>query len=385
MEQEKRQILFALLRCAICGAELTSEEKNSYSLEQLSEVLEIAKMHDIAHLVIFVLKQSDMLIAEYGFLGQELLGAVFRYERLEYERKCVCEALEEAEIPFMPLKGAVIRRYYPEPWMRTSCDIDVLVHEEDLGKAVACLEEKLGYSKGAQGRHDIPLRSASGVNLELHYDLVESDVANDAAKVLEQVWDVAMPKEDKVYWQEMPDELFYFYHIAHMAKHIQQGGCGVRPCIDLWLLDKQTENTQRREALLKEGNLSRFVAVARRLSKVWMEDAPHDEITEKLENYILQGGVFGALSNKIAIAQQKRGGKLGYVLSKVFVPYDVIKYHYPILQKRPWLTPFMQVRRWCKLIFCGHARRTMQELSYNQNLPKSQAEEVRLFLEDVGL
>ncbi|MBO4954226.1 MAG: nucleotidyltransferase family protein, partial [Clostridia bacterium] len=35
-------------------------------------------------------------------------------------------------IDFMPLKGAVIRQYYPEPWMRTSCDIDIHVKKDRL-------------------------------------------------------------------------------------------------------------------------------------------------------------------------------------------------------------------------------------------------------------
>ena len=47
--------------------------------------------------------------------------------------------------------------------------------------------------------------------------------------------------------------------------------------------------------------------------------------------------------------------------------------------------PLMQVRRWCKLVFCGHARRVARELSYNQKVPKTQAEKTRLFLEEIGL
>ena len=38
--------------------------------------------------------------------------------------------IKKVQIPFLPLKGSVIRQYYPEPWMRTSCDIDILVDFE---------------------------------------------------------------------------------------------------------------------------------------------------------------------------------------------------------------------------------------------------------------
>jgi hypothetical protein len=49
----------------------------------------------------------------------------------EFER--ICLVLEKAKIPHIPLKGSVLRKLYKEPWLRTSCDIDILVQEETLG------------------------------------------------------------------------------------------------------------------------------------------------------------------------------------------------------------------------------------------------------------
>lgn len=67
-------------------------------------------------------------------LQQIVFRVVYCYKRMNYEYEQVCDALEKAEIPFIPLKGVVIREYYPEPWMRTSCDIDILVREKNLKK-----------------------------------------------------------------------------------------------------------------------------------------------------------------------------------------------------------------------------------------------------------
>jgi hypothetical protein len=160
----------------------------------------------------------------------------------------------------------------------------------------------------------------------------------------------------------MPEEMFYFYHIAHMAKHFEIGGCGIRPFIDIWILDNIEDKDQsKQDALLKQGGLLRFAEVARHLSKVWLGNAEHTELTKQMEQYILRGGVYGNSENRILVQQQKKGGKTRYVISKIFIPYDVIKFHYPILQKHRWLTPFMQVRRWGKLIFCGHAKRNREQ------------------------
>ena len=123
----------------------------------------------------------------------------------------------------------------------------------------------------------------------------------------------------------------------------------------------------------------------RHLEKVWFGDAYHTELTRALEDYILQGGTYGDGKNRVTLQGVKKGGKVRYLISRIILPYEEMKFYYPITQKHPVLTPLMQVRRWCKLIFCGHARRAIWELSYNQKVPKSQAEEIRLFLEEIGL
>lgn len=294
--------------------------------------------------------------------------------------------MQFAEIPFLPLKGSVIRKYYPEPWMRTSCDIDVLVHEKNLRAAVSCLVETLKYTEREQNSHDISLFSPSGVHLELHYNLIEDGRVNSSTAILQNVWEQASPKKQYQYWFEMSDEMFYFYHIAHMAKHLQQGGCGIRTFIDLWILDNLSEiNTVNKNKLLEVGGLSQFSKTASKLASCWMDNLPMDSVCEKMQNYILSGGVYGTQENLILVQQQKKGGRFKYALSKIIIPYDTIKFHYLILQKHRWLTPIMQVRRWFKLIFRGHAKRSMRELSYNSNISKSQADEMKTFLDEIGL
>ena len=45
-------VLFALLRSAICKAELTIEERGDCSQDLLAEVLKLAKKHDVIHLAV---------------------------------------------------------------------------------------------------------------------------------------------------------------------------------------------------------------------------------------------------------------------------------------------------------------------------------------------
>lgn len=381
MDQGTIQTLFALLRSAICGEKLEESEKGRFVAQQLPELVELANKHDIGHLLALGLKQNDLPCESHT-----LFTAVYRYERINYEFGELCSTLEEAGIPFMPLKGSVLRKYYPEEWMRTSCDIDILVREEDSEKAAALLVEQCAYVRSGKGSHDISLFAPNHVHLELHYNLVEDGIANESAAVLSAVWETANLCAGYQYWYEMPDKMFYFYHIAHMAKHFENGGCGLRPFIDLWILDKmEGANRSERDTLLQKGKLLTFAQAARKLSEVWFDGREMDFISQQMEDYILRGGVYGSNENRITVQQQKKGGRLKYALSKIFIPYDTIKFHYPILEKYRWLTPIMEIRRWCKLIFCGHVRRTVKELTYNQNVSSDKAEETKQFLSNIGL
>ena len=387
MNTETSKVMFALLRSAVCGGRLSGEEISLYRPEFLPEITSLAQKHDVIHLIVFALKKNGLLDEGNKNLESKMLIAVYRLEKLNYELTKLRAALEQAEVSFIPLKGSVLRQYYPEPWMRTSCDIDVLVHEEDLQRTVSYLSDNLGYRRESQNSHDISMFTQGGVHIEVHYDLVEDGRANSAAEVLKRAWNVVVKHDGCNYQYEMPDEMFYFYHIAHMAKHfVGTGGCGIRPFLDIWFLNHRIDfNRENREKLLSDGGLGVFAKQAELLSEVWFGNAEHTEITRQMEEYILRGGVYGTNTNRVAVQQQKKGGKVRYALSKIFIPYDVIKFHYPILQKHKWLTPIMEVRRWGKLIFCGHLKRTVNELKYNSTISDDAAAEAKTLLKNVGL
>ncbi|MBR2927382.1 MAG: nucleotidyltransferase family protein [Clostridia bacterium] len=386
MDQGTIQILFSLLRSAIRGTVLTEEEQRLYSKERLAELLRISSRHDLSHLVAYGLQQNRLADEEKANIEKCIFKAVFREQRTTYEYGRLCNALEAAQIPFLPLKGSVIRVFYPEPWMRTSCDIDVLVQPKDLEAASSVLTEQCGYTKHGQGSHDVSFYSPSNIHVELHYELVEEGIANESAAVLAGVWSTATVKEGLTSFYEMPDAMYYFYHVAHMAKHFEHGGCGIRPFIDLSILDRTSDaDGEARDALLRRGGLLTFANAARKLSRVWLEGEEHDARSLQMERYVLEGGVYGNVENRIAVQQQKKGGRIRYALSRILLPYGELKFYYPVLQKHPILTPVMQVRRWFKIAFCGGARRAARELSYNQSLSTKEADVMKRFLEDVGL
>ncbi len=386
MQQETSQILLAFLRSGITGSKLREEERAHYCDDHLPKLLNLAEAHSIAHLLILGLKQNDLLPEENADLEKQLLKAVFQHERRNRDYKKLCDILESARIPFLPLKGAVLRSLYPEPWMRTSCDVDILLQETDVEKAAAYLINKHGYTFRSQSPHDIALVTPGKEHIELHHDLIETKYSATFGSVLQSVWNTAILQPGYTYQYEMTDEMFYFYHIAHMAKHFTEGGCGIRSFLDLWLLDTVKQgDLHKRDALLQEGGLLSFAEGARKLSRVWFGGKEHDPLTRQMEDFILQGGTFGNIKTMVTIQQQKKGGPLQYLLPKIFLPYEILKGQYPILIKHPWLTPVMEVRRWGKLIFCGHLKRTAKEIKINSNLSKEEAENAYSLLKNLEL
>ena len=386
MENRTTQLLFALLRSAVSGASISDAERELYSVELLPEVLELADKHDLLHLVSLGLKQNFADHKSNEEIRKNIIKAVYRYEQLNFELEKVCKALENAGIPHMPLKGSVIRKFYPEPWMRSSCDVDVLVQEEQADQAAAVLSDACGYVYLRKGAHDISLRTPNHQYIELHYTLMEDKIVGQAPTVLKTVWDTAQPRNGYRNCYEMPEEMFYFYHIAHMAKHVVYGGCGIRPFMDLWILDRiEGVDWSRRETLLRQGGLWEFAQAAGRLSRVWFCGERMDRLSRQLEDYILRGGVFGNSENRILIQQQKQGGKLRFILSRVFLAYDEIKFLYPILQKHRWLMPVMEVRRWIGWILDSTGRKTLRKLKISAGVSTEQADSAKDFLHHIGL
>lgn len=384
MDQGKIKLLFALLCSAVGGEPIGENERALFSEEAVPKMMALAKRHDVAHLLAHGLYKNGFSVEESGEI--EMMKAVFRYERLAYDLETFCRTLEAAEVDFLPLKGSVIRTYYAEPWMRTSCDIDVLVRREDLERAISVLVEKLQYIKKEVGPHDVSLFSPAGNHIELHFDLVEEGRANRAADILASVWENLPTKEGYRHWHEMTDEYFYFYHIAHMAKHFYEGGCGIRPFLDLWLLDRvASDDAGARDALLAEGDLLTFANTVRRLCRAWFEGEEADELLFQVQDFLLHGGVYGTTENRVALHQSEKGGRVGYFFSRVFVPMSRLKSYYPILEKHPWLCPVMQVRRWFMIFRPDVARMAKGELEANGRMEKSKTEAMQTMLKEIGL
>ena len=372
-------LMFELLRNTIKGDDLSAETLNGIPQEVLADVYALSNKHDLAHLIAFSLYKNKLIEAGSkayeAYMYQERL-ALFRYENINYQLQIICDLFEKEKISHIPLKGAVIRPLYPEPWMRTSCDIDILIKKDDVDRAIEILKEHFNCKTADQNSYNISLLTQNNVNIELHFDLT-SEEQNQAIKdVLLDVWNTSLLEEGYKFKYKMADEMYFFYHLAHMSKHFAGPGCGIRPFIDVWLLDKMPNiDKQARMEIVKRGGLDKFMTEIEYCAKVWMEKLPHNQTTVVIEDFILHSGIYGNIENLTISRQYIKGGKVRYAMSRIFLSYKELKTHYPVLDKHKWLYPFCQIRRWFKLLFCGGVKRSVTELKDIATRPQDKINE----------
>ena len=368
-------IFFALLRSALKNQPLTKQEKKQFNIETLPEIYKLSSKHDLAHLVSVAIEKNELLCADNQYLKQfqlKQLKAVFRYEKLNYELNRICNAFEKENIPYILLKGSVIRKLYPEPWMRTSCDIDVLVHREDFAKAKELLVSGCGYVFHSETTHDQGFIAPNGTHVELHYTLIEENTVNGISQILNNVWNCATLVPETSCKYKMTEEMFFFYHIAHMAKHVKNGGCGVRPFLDLWLMQKEKPQlNQQTEQMLEKAQIQQFAKSAIKLSQNWFENASLEEDGALLQSYVLSGGVYGNVENRVALNQRKKG-KIGYLISRIFASKSNLEKLYPSQKISAWLIPFYQVRRWVNLCAKNRRENVLKELKISSTVTEQQ-------------
>ena len=376
------EILFCLLRNEICGTDLPADFDLT---DKIGELYRLSKQHDIAHLIGDALLRNKLLSEgkAANVFREQVALAVFRYERQNAELERVSAALKEARIPFIPLKGAVIRNLYPKSWMRTSCDIDILVKKEQYFATGKYLAKKLGYNIKDYNSHDVSLYSQGNVHIELHHSLTEDNIFIYEEKILKNVWDYAFSVKKEAEYA-LSDEMFYFYHVAHMAKHVKNGGCGIRPFIDLYLLNHKVEfDRYKRKKLLEEGGLLKFSECCERLSEIWFGKKTHDETTTLLQDYILNGGIYGNIQNRASISKYLT--KKRNIFSYLWKPYEELKYWYPNLSKHKWLLPFYEIKRWFQIAFGGALVYKFKENKILNNIEQGQIDKAEKLISDLGL
>lgn len=381
--------LVALLRAAVLGVPLPE----GFAPRDLGALFRLAARQDLGHLLYDVLEEAGLLPegALCEALRRERLRAVWRYGTLSHEEGRITAALREAGIGYLPLKGAAVRALWPEPWMRTSCDLDLLVREEEATRAAEVIRTALGYTVRGVGYRDLSLFAPGDlVHLELHFSLRGDSPADP---VLARVWEYATPGEGGCF---ALDPAFRIFHtLTHIAYHLRAGGGGMRPIADLYLLCREPYDGATLDALLREAGLSTFGKTALRLAEMWFGEGEPDALAEALGRALAEGSLYTDLVRRAAneraeglsrpARREARRRRRAYIRSRLFLSRQELSALYPVLLRHPLLTPFCQVRRWCRLLLGGRLRFTLRRARAKGQLTSAEVDASYALLTALGL
>ena len=378
---ETAELLFGILRSEVNEGLIEAELCRDYDPKAL---FRLAKAHDLMYCVTDALYKVGLLPQDksvYDAYVKEQMTAVVRTARIEGTLKRIKDILNKAQIPFVPLKGARLRYMYPDKMMRASCDIDVLVKEEHLNQAVSALVEQGFTTDGKRDYHDISLYYGS-VHLELHFNICED--MEDIDVLLKRVWEYVESVSEYEY-QEKP-EFFVYHHLAHMKYHFVNGGCGIRPFLDLYVMQKDGFFDEvKLIELLEIVGLTSFYYAILHMTAVWFKSDSHTELTKKCEEYILRGGVYGTCENSTATHSSLWNSKFGNVWHSAFPKYESMCRLYPKLKGKKILLPFYYMRRVLEKAFGRGGKNSRNKLKQILSQDQAQINSVGELLTAMGL
>lgn len=318
VSQDAETIFFSLLRSGMYGTPIPeSELPGSIDWEA---IIALAKKHVVLGIIIESVRFLPERLRPSGPIAAGMnrfaLGLIQTNIILDRTVARLVEFFKQHGIDGVLLKGAGVARYYREPQMRQSGDIDFYVGKTVYKKAVALCREKLSEDNDADSETEKHFDfHMDGVLIELHrlasriyspsrnkrfqrWTVEELEHSPDRRVLTVGDTDIALPSYDF-------DAIFIFYHAwAHFIK----GGIGLRQLCD-WAMIFHTHSADIDAERLKE-NLARFglttgwklfACIAVRYlgvsgDKIPLYDPSYDKKSEKILAEILAGGNFGYYS-----------------------------------------------------------------------------------------
>ena len=309
-------------------------------------------------------------------LFQLYYKAMTKSERQVENLQKLYRAFDEAQIDYLPLKGCIMKPMYPKAELRAMNDADILIKVEQYDKIKPVLEE-LSYHFLAES--DCELKWISrGLYLELHKRLIPSFI-KDFYAYFGDGWQLATEQNGNQYKMSKEDEFLFIF--THFARHYREGGVGIRHMVDIWYYRYKNPSLDEEKIVdvLKKMSLDVFYHNILKTLQHWFEGGEKTEITEKIEEYIVNSGSFGSEESKVVAAAARKGSKGKNIVHLLFPPLNTMREAYPVLEKCPVLLPGTWVCRWGRVLLFRRDRIKVQR----QRIGMIDAEKMNKFEESM--
>lgn len=299
----------------------------------------------------------------------------------------ICTAFEENGIAYMPVKGSIMKSLYPDHAMRTMCDADILIHEEEYPR-IRTIMEQLGFQEAGESDHE-HIWNNKYLMVELHKRLMPT-YNKDYYSYFGEGWDLAKVNQG-CRWA-MTHEDAFIYDTIHFAKHYRDASANAHFLIDLWIhmrsypdLDQDYIRQQMRR-LRMESFYDNILDVIR----AWFEGGQWNEKIHRITDVLFNEDAQQKKENKEIAKSTRAAQEVGSVskankarmLHKIFPSKEQLSFSYPQWKKVP--LPFAWVLRWFYLLFCRRDAIKREQAKLDQ-VTEQDMENYRQDLEYIGL
>ena len=285
-------------------------------------------------------KKNLLRLARFEIAGQELYAVL--------EKEC---------IPFIILKGAVLKDLYTTPAMRYFTDYDIYIGDRcpDVEKVMLAL----GYVYDHDTENDMDFIKKPSLHFEMHHSLFTDKY--DFGGYFNNPFDKAVLREGSSYVYVLRNEDCFIYVLAHLYKHFTDGGCGIKQFMDIYtMMQKWSLDMEYIRGELKKIGLDGFLETSIKLNAFLFDDAEADDELKQIADYVFNNGTFGNVKNSMALKyaqedeeEKKKFGlyKVKYFANRWQLSFSGMKNQYPILSKVSLLLPFCYIHKLFRVAF----------------------------------
>ncbi len=370
-----------------------NEKAINLDMPDYNEIFHLAKINSLEAVVYSTLKQNEIVPEDVDVACLEnIFNTTVMYSvKQEYVTNEVVKILTANEVEHLLFKGAIIKRFYPSPELRTMGDIDIYVNFDNRDKVKTILLGN-GYKLDEVNSHtNVWNYTKNNIVIEMHTVLFERNLYQDISLDDYYKTPFLLAIKDDEYSYVFTIENHLVYMLLHMAKHFVNGGCGIRMLLDIVFVLKTSNDLdwQYIKSELQDNNIYQFALNIFSLSTdLFGVKYPFEKNENNLDyilEYMINGGVFGYEGKNIdAIRTSKKTTGKGNILRLIFPSYKDITTRYVWANKYPrFLLPICWIKMWFYRLF------VVKENSFKRviDMAKSGNDAIahRKILESIGL
>ena len=361
--EKTSEFLIYLMACSLQG---TKPEEALLANIDMEALLRLAKAHSVSAMVCMALEQTDAFQHAAETTRLKWMDAKNKAVRknmlLDAERHQLEKEFAEHGIWYMPLKGSILKDWYPKFGMREMADNDILFDASKRKEVKAIFQGRgytvKGYNKGNHDEYEKP----PIYNFEMHVSLFPGTYKK-LTEQYENVKERLLPVDGTVYQFAFTPEDFYVFALAHAYKHYSHSGTGVRTLADIYVMERHLGDIMDRDEVeqkLTQLGIAEYEQHSRVLAeKLFSAVRPLAEIelTEDEKEMLLYycdattyGTVGNSVNNRLHELQEDSEDitlrtKLKYCCVRLFPGREFCKLYYPFVYSHPWTLPFFWVWR----------------------------------------